>query len=817
MKKILLRSSILAICFMLSICLTTCLAAEDDSQNSLEEVVQKSDNENSLENTSTQNDETPEETIEKDKTTEKTNGKNEATLKEEIVEESQLEETKKSEEENNKNDDEKEELEENDTSNNVLKSIDKEETVVDANQNTAKSSFDNIEISSGTSSQNQNAQSTGSMSEIQDGLYTIKSAANPNLVVDVFGAERKLGSQIGLWSNNYAMNQQFYVSRLPDSSYQIKARYSGYVFDIFNNNKTEGTKVIQWQSNNQSNQKYYIISTNDGAFKIISASSGLYLDVETPGLAKAGSTIRTMTENNLLTQKFIFEKVDRVYLSGTSSIEDGTYQIAFLEDNNKVLTINNGSMGNCANVEVQNNYGGFNQKFNLKHNTDGTYNIQIVHSGKMLDVYNNDVGTGTNIEQFVANGGTNQKWIITQNPDGSIYIISKSNELNIAAAASLNNGTNIYCNSKVLNEKYRKFILIPVTLKESKKLIENGSYRIISAVNESLGLDVEGVSQYNNANVELWTRNTGSNQKFKINYANGYYTIVPIHSNKAIDVCNGSLLPGANVLQWEQNGQTNQQWLLEETEDGYYKICSRRSYMYLSTTSSVGAGSNVFVAEDLGDVLNQKFLIIKAEVVGIDVSEWNNNIDWNQVAQTQDFAIVRVGYRGYRNPRLVLDSKFTQNMQGATSAGVNVGAYFFTTAINEAEAVEEANWTANMLSPYKVSYPVAIDVEWTNGNHDGRSDYLSKEERTNIVRAFCDTIRARGYTPMIYASRDWLYYYLDMSRLQGYDVWVAHYTSGGLSTPTNYTGAYTTWQYSSKGYVPGVNGYVDMNICYSPY
>jgi GH25 family lysozyme M1 (1,4-beta-N-acetylmuramidase) len=122
-----------------------------------------------------------------------------------------------------------------------------------------------------------------------------------------------------------------------------------------------------------------------------------------------------------------------------------------------------------------------------------------------------------------------------------------------------------------------------------------------------------------------------------------------------------------------------------------------------------------------------------------------------------------------------------------------------------------------MLSGYNVTYPVAVDVEWTNGDHDGRSDYLSVSERTAIVKAYCETIKARGYTPMIYASMNWLYYYLDMSQLTEYDVWLAHYTSDGLNTPSSYTGSYTTWQYSSKGILPGINGYVDVNICYKQY
>ena len=132
------------------------------------------------------------------------------------------------------------------------------------------------------------------------------------------------------------------------------------------------------------------------------------------------------------------------------------------------------------------------------------------------------------------------------------------------------------------------------------------------------------------------------------------------------------------------------------------------------------------------------------------------NAKTEEVAKTEDFTIIRVGYRGYRNPRLVLDSQFTNNIQGALNSGMEVGAYFFTTAITVAEAIEEANWTIDRLEGYNVTYPVAVDVEWTNGDHDGRSDYLSKEDRTVIVKAFCETIKSRGYTPMIYASKYWL-------------------------------------------------------------
>ena len=201
---------------------------------------------------------------------------------------------------------------------------------------------------------------------------------------------------------------------------------------------------------------------------------------------------------------------------------------------------------------------------------------------------------------------------------------------------------------------------------------------------------------------------------------------------------------------------------------------------------------------------------------GIDVSEFNGDINWNLVAQTQNFAMLRVGFRGYLRPKIVMDSKFIQNIQGAQSEGVPCGIYFFSQAINETEAIEEANWVADVLSGYTIKYPVVLDSEWSNNSHDGRADYLSIEERTKVTKAFLNTIKNRGYIPMIYANPDWLYNYLDMSLLTSYDLWLAHYT-GNIDKPSYYSGTYTMWQYTSEGNVNGINGNVDLNISYKDY
>ena len=296
--------------------------------------------------------------------------------------------------------------------------------------------------------------------------------------------------------------------------------------------------------------------------------------------------------------------------------------------------------------------------------------------------------------------------------------------------------------------------------------------------------------------------------------------IESVKSEKVIDVDGGGRISGTNVWQWEKNDTDPQKWYIKDAGDGYFYIISKCNNLYLDVAgASTANGANIHVWVENGSTA-QKFKFLNTQVQkvfrGIDVSEWNGDINWSEVAKTEDFAIIRVGYRGYRYNNLKEDSKFKQNIEGALSAGVQVGAYFFTQAINEEEAIEEANYTADKLEGYFVSYPVAIDVEWSNGDHDGRADGLDVETRTKVVKAFLDTIKQRGYTPMIYANKTWLKNYLDLSKLQGYDVWLAHYT-WSEDEPSDYSGNYTMWQYSSKENVNGVTGNVDKNVCYYNY
>ena len=208
-------------------------------------------------------------------------------------------------------------------------------------------------------------------------------------------------------------------------------------------------------------------------------------------------------------------------------------------------------------------------------------------------------------------------------------------------------------------------------------------------------------------------------------------------------------------------------------------------------------------------IFDEKGVLLKTtEQKGIDVSKWNGTIDWNAVANAGiDFAIIRVGYRGYSAGTLVEDPYFKQNIAGATKAGIKVGIYFFTQAITEAEAVEEASMAISLVSGYQLQLPIYFDTEDVDGN--GRADKMSVAARTAITKAFCETVKNAGYMPGVYASTSWYNNQLNASELADYDIWVAHYAN-----VCGFKGRYHMWQYTSSGSVPGINGRVDLNIRY---
>lgn len=195
----------------------------------------------------------------------------------------------------------------------------------------------------------------------------------------------------------------------------------------------------------------------------------------------------------------------------------------------------------------------------------------------------------------------------------------------------------------------------------------------------------------------------------------------------------------------------------------------------------------------------------------VDVSDLQGKIDWERVSEDGiDFAMIRLGRRGYTEGNIYLDDYYYENVSGVQSEGMPFGVYFFSQAITKDEAIEEANFVIKHLSGSGISYPVVFDHEPVE-SADGRANNLSKNELTHITKAFCQKIEDAGYTPMIYGNA------FDMKRLnlndlKGIDVWYAEYES---SQPTGQFD-FAMWQYSSTANVSGINTQADLSILFKP-
>lgn len=190
----------------------------------------------------------------------------------------------------------------------------------------------------------------------------------------------------------------------------------------------------------------------------------------------------------------------------------------------------------------------------------------------------------------------------------------------------------------------------------------------------------------------------------------------------------------------------------------------------------------------------------------IDVSEFNGAIAWQNVAKACDGAIIRAGYRGYGSGTLVTDEKFKSNIKAASAAGIPIGVYFYTQAISEIEARDEARYTMELVKGYKLTLPIFIDSEDGN-NGAGRADSgkLTKDKRTTILKAFCEEIQKEGYAAGIYASEWWLNNLLNINKIKNFYLWVAKYST--YEPNVNWD----AWQYTSAGNIDGITGNVDIS------
>lgn len=195
---------------------------------------------------------------------------------------------------------------------------------------------------------------------------------------------------------------------------------------------------------------------------------------------------------------------------------------------------------------------------------------------------------------------------------------------------------------------------------------------------------------------------------------------------------------------------------------------------------------------------------------GIDVSTFQGDIDWKKVKNDGiEFAIIRLGFRGYESGKIVLDSKFEDNIEGSLKAGLDTGVYFFTEALDEEEAIEEADFVIENLEDYKINMPVVIDVEESANTEKTRTRDLTADQRTKNVIAFCERIKDAGYDVMIYGNLKSFMIMMNIEELEEYDKWFAYY-----KYPFHFPYKIKMWQYTAYERIDGIDGKADVNLMF---
>ena len=194
--------------------------------------------------------------------------------------------------------------------------------------------------------------------------------------------------------------------------------------------------------------------------------------------------------------------------------------------------------------------------------------------------------------------------------------------------------------------------------------------------------------------------------------------------------------------------------------------------------------------------------------LGVDVSSHQQVIDWEAVAAAGvEFAIIRIGYRGYLQGTIQEDDYARANLEGAKAAGLDVGAYFFSQAISTEEAAREAAWCVTFLEDVELDLPLVFDWEHVTDPNARTAGFSNRGLLTACAGTFLDVVRAAGYQPMVYFNGDQSRNLYDLKALEGYGFWFAQYADG-----LNFPYALDLWQYTESGTVPGIPGKVDINL-----
>ena len=555
-----------------------------------------------------------------------------------------------------------------------------------------------------------------------------------------------------------------------------------------------------------------------------------------------GATEQALAADNGSTQLTVNASVT-TQASSNGLVNGHVYVIKSALKNDYVLDISGASKANGANAQMYAFNATLAQQWKYTVDSSGRATLTCLASGKVLDVRGAGKSNGTNVWQYQSNGTNAQKWVISKNKNGTYTITSslKSGLVLDVRGAGKSNGTNVHVwTANGTGAQQWKFYDVTkmrsdmaAQAKASAKTVAGKTYYIVSALNGKKVLDIAGGSKSNGANAQLYSANGTNAQKWTISFDNNGYATIKNGSGKVLDVRGASIASGTNVWQYQSNGTLAQKWIISKNSDGTYTFLSALwgGYALDVSGASEANGANVQIWESNGTKAQKWKLMTNVPVVkelsssvksslwgismqgvkavGIDVSQWQGNIDWQEVADSGiEFAIIRCGYGSDWVSQD--DWFFLQNVKGAKAAGLDLGVYLYSYAEDTSDAVSEANHTLRLLNkaglrPSDLKYGVSYDVE------DGSQAGLWLP---GLCRAYCNKIKAAGYRVGVYSYLNWWNTKLDDPIMSNWDRWIAQWPTPTGNTTCSYNGKYVIWQFSSSGSVPGISGRVDMDLAY---
>ena len=651
--------------------------------------------------------------------------------------------------------------------------------------------------------------------DLEEGIYKIKYQ---NKVLTGVSSEQN-GGQTFIFADEQESDEQlFCFEKLEQDKYKIVQQSSQKVLTAQDN-----TAVFSdW--NDDETQYWSLVSTEEGTvflksynhqMVVVSSENTLQLSYNMPNESFSFERAVNSYSTNSNVENTVDSQEKQTLNSAQQKdvvIPDGYYEIRSAVSGKNLEVYGVSTLGG-AKITQWYATGGKNQKWKVENQADGSVRITNVNSGLVLD-YNGSVNA---YEQWDWHGGSNQRWEISKtSTEGNYCIRNQSNGYAMDVLyGTMEDGQHVvsYEYNGGVNQQWQ-FIKTDCN---ATQVVPDGYYEIKSAVSGK-DLEVYGASLLGGGKVTQWDSTGGNNQKWKLeNQSDGTIRLTNVNSGLVLDY-NAST---NSYEQWDWHGGSNQRWQISKSQAGNYYIRNMSNNHAMDVLyGSMNNGQYVVDYEYNGGI-NQQWQLVPVELKtlqGIDVSEHQGNINWQQVKASGqvDFAIIRAGYGRETYQK---DKFFEQNYAGAKAQNIPIGIYQYSYADSVADAEREAETCLTWLNGRAVDSYVIFDFEESKiidklNKDDIPDNDITPDVLSQMAIAWCKKIEAAGYTPMIYVNPDFITnkYNYKMLKESGYDIWIANY---GRSITYDWPYPVRMWQYTSSGSVSGISTNVDMNIMYT--